>query len=317
MLIHIGYHKAGSTWLQKHLFSRPNLGFFPLCPPETNWPAERRPKYLASFFVYSANGQLLSPFDFHKEEVLDQFRAIGQAAEGIVPCISSERLSGNPHASGFDSRTICDRIHAAFPKARILIVIREQVSAILSTYFQYLRNGGHRSLRHYLTTKYDGRRPGFSFEHFRYDKLIHYYRSSFGDEGVLVLPFEMMKMEPSAFVASIGDHVDLEIDAVLPFEERINQGSPRLVEIKTRYLNLLKRSDSVNGYALPSSRLNRRSIIALRRGLARYTPAGWEKSCIQRLSSECRELCSNRFSESNRRTGELIGCDLRSIYGYM
>ena len=83
-----------------------------------------------------------------------------------VPVISYERLSGNPHAGRFDARTIADRIKAAFPKARIFCVIREQNDMILSTYFQYLKIGGTDSVRDYLTRSYDGRRPGFSLAAF-------------------------------------------------------------------------------------------------------------------------------------------------------
>lgn len=316
MLIHIGYHKAGSTWLQKNLFSQPDRGFLPLCPGDSSGGRRGSPKYLARYFVYAESGSLLSPFEDRNEEVLDRYKTIIGEGTDLVPTISSERLSGNPHAAGFDARRICERIHDAFPEARILVVIREQVSAILSTYFQYLRNGGHRSLRHYLTTKYDGRRPGFSFDHFRYDRLIDCYQNKFSKEQVLVLPFEMLERDPQSFVSGIGSHLGIALSSALPFEEKENRGSPRLVEVKTRYLNLLKRSDSVNGYAMPSWRSNQKLIAFLRQGLARCVSDRREKACVARLLAECRVLCGERFVESNRRTGEMIGRNLANDYGY-
>lgn len=317
MLIHIGYHKAGSTWLQMNLLSQPDQGFLPLCPADTARSSDKKPRYLARYFVYAERGGLLSPFEERSEEVRSQFKQIIGGGTTLVPTISSERLSGNPHASGFDARAVCDRIHAAFPDARILIVVREQVSAILSTYFQYLRSGGHRSLRHYLMTKYDGRRPGFSFDHFRYDKLINYYHNRFSSERVLVLPFELLELEPRSFVAGIADHVGIEISSALPFSVKENRGSPRLVEIKTRYLNLLKRSDSVNGYVMPSWRLNQNLIAAVRRGLSRCVGEHRERACVDGLLAECRDLCGDRFVESNRRTSALIGRELGADFGYM
>ena len=81
---------------------------------------------------------------------------------GQVPVISSERLSGNPDASGFDSAYIATRIADAFPDAKILIMIREQTKLLVANYFQYLKRGGHRHYQHYFLTLYDSCRPGFS-----------------------------------------------------------------------------------------------------------------------------------------------------------
>ena len=57
MLVHIGYHKCGSTWLQRNLFNLTNCGFCPICPDPKHRKAEA--KYLSEFFVYHRSGYIL------------------------------------------------------------------------------------------------------------------------------------------------------------------------------------------------------------------------------------------------------------------
>jgi hypothetical protein len=66
---------------------------------------------------------------------------------GLIPMVSSERLSGNPHSGGYDSAVLAERLHQVFPGARVLVMIREQRSMILSSWAQYVRVGGACLLR--------------------------------------------------------------------------------------------------------------------------------------------------------------------------
>ena len=69
---------------------------------------------------------------------------------GLIPVLSYERLSGNPHSGGYDSKEIANRLVQVFPDAKILIVIREQKDIILSTYKQYIIEGGACTVKRYL-----------------------------------------------------------------------------------------------------------------------------------------------------------------------
>jgi hypothetical protein len=84
------------------------------------------------------------PFDFDAATVRSEFEPMLADAEreGLLPIVSFPRLSGHPYSGGYDSRPIADRIAQVFPEARILIVIREQRSTIVSTYKQYVHAGG-------------------------------------------------------------------------------------------------------------------------------------------------------------------------------
>ena len=98
---------------------------------------------------------------------------------------------------------IAKRIKNKFPYAKILIVIREQTSWLLSNYFQYLSAGGTHNLKKYLNTKYDGKRPGFAPNHIEYHRLIKDYQSKFGSKNVLVLPYEIFDSDKVIFFISL------------------------------------------------------------------------------------------------------------------
>ena len=123
-LVHIGFHKTGSTWLQHELFTPDSDRFFPLAPDRS---VDQR-KYLGKRFVRDDERYLLSSFDMNTAAIRQAVEAVlGKNDPGDrVPFLSYERLSGNPHAGSFDARVIAERIRAAFPDARIFIVVREQ-----------------------------------------------------------------------------------------------------------------------------------------------------------------------------------------------
>jgi hypothetical protein len=103
-LIHIGCHKTASSWLPEHLFSGRHASFRPV--------AAR----------YEGRKHLVEP-----ESLEDSARTVGTALQpqieaiaraGCIAVISDERLSGNPHSGGYDSREIADRLRSTSPIAR-------------------------------------------------------------------------------------------------------------------------------------------------------------------------------------------------------
>ena len=193
-LLHIGYHKTGTTWLQRHVFGDPMAGFSQMGGAQ---------RLIA-----------VNAFDFRPKRIRKQMeRQMGRAqAQGLVPVLSSERLSGEPHFGGYDSELIADRLAAVFPDARILMVVREQTSMFLSIYKEYIRRGGAATLRQYLATPRDGYwLPQFRFEFLEYHRLIRYYQDLFGAESVKVLPYELLRAQPGAFLGQIGEFVGVPV----------------------------------------------------------------------------------------------------------
>ena len=301
MLLHVGYHKTGSSWLQRRFFSQRELGF-------------RR--------ITTRGLPIQDPHPLHFDA--EAYRAhyaelVSEAAtDGALPVLSEERLSGNPLSGGYDSAEIAERLLAIFPSAKVLIVVREQRSLILSTWFQYVKVGGACSLRDFLLGARDGRLPGFRFENFEFDRLVAHYRRLFGAERVHVELFERLGHEPREFAASILSFAGLAKSAAferLPFGELVNRAARPLAVSLRRVLNPFLRRDSVNGY----SPLANPAFRALGEGLVRVAeataPEPLDAHLRRRWQAHIAERVGSRYVESNERLAKLSGYDLGS-FGY-
>lgn len=299
-LLHIGYHKTGTTWLQKRVFPDEGAGFSFVGDPRA---------VLTAFF-------LVDPFDFDPETARKRFRRkIGEAEErGLVPVISHERLSGSPYAGGHDGRVVADRLAAAFPGARVLVAIREQTDVILSIYKQYLAWGGAASLEQFLTPPPGiNRMPVFRYAFYEYHRLISHYHGLFGAENVLVLPYELLLASPGDFLGRIGAFVGTSV--VVPERERDNVSLSALSLALKRRANRLLVRDALNP-APPFERegANRRLFKAGRR-LDERVPVWLLKAQERRWRQLVEDKVGDRYAGSNALTAKLTGLDLESL-GY-
>jgi hypothetical protein len=210
---------------------------------------------------------------------------------------------------------MAERLRRTFPDARILIGIREQRSAILSCYKQYVKYGGACSLDDYLAARSDHRLPQFSLAHFRYHRLIGLYRVLFGCTNVLVQVYERFRSEPAACVRAIAEFCGLEAPDGLPYDEFVNVPMrPAALTVK-RIVNPFIRRDSLNGnspYALawlggPSQRLLQ--------FLDRAAPDRLNARVETRWKAAITSVTDGYYEESNRRTSALLGEDLGAL-GY-
>jgi hypothetical protein len=305
-LFHIGLHKTGTTWLQAELFTAHSSVFVPVS-------REGRAKDLGTFFIRDEEDYLASPFDLGTDRIRAEMDAIGREVGfgDRVPVVSNERLSGNPFAGSFDARLIADRIHAAFPDARILVVFREQKDMLLSIYLQYLQDGGTDRISDFLERRYDGRRPGFSPSSLKYFDFVRYYGDLFGGDRVAALPYELFKTDLAAFAGSIGALVGRSIS--IDPERRRTRHNPAKKDYVRRALpavNLLARPSSINANSplhLPGVN---RSIAWLN-----STAARWLRFDDEGLRQTIESWADGRFRASNRDLQGLLKIDL-SRYGY-
>ena len=307
-LVHIGYHKTSTTWLQKHLFVREDMGFA--------YPFPNRAELTRHLVV-------VDDFSFDPEEIYEKiFRVRLQELmerHTQIPVISNERFSGFPMSGGHDSKIIADRLKATFGDARVLVVIRAQDTMILSNYLQYVRDGGPCNLRQFLMPPRDlsTRIPTFSLNFFCYHKLVLYYLRIFGHENVRVLVYEEFVRRPRDFVARILAHCELECDleslAGLPYGVNENRSD------NWAFLKWKRQANKLFG-----ARLNPAPMIQSEVLDRRFLSVGRLMSSVERalgldrreLLQDVRELIGDFYAESNVRTSDLIGEDLSS-WGYV
>jgi hypothetical protein len=306
LLVHIGYHKTGTAWLQNAWWSDPTTGY--------KWISEHSGKHPVRRIV------LERPFEFDAEDIRRKLDKLVERAraKGLLPVVSLERLSGHPFSGGYDSKQNADRLREVVPDAKVLIVIREQKSIIASTYKQYVTAGGIAPLDQFIDppTTVGARVPPFDFRHFEYDHLIRYYQTLFGKDAVLVLPYDELLRNGRAFIEAIaqfaGKPLPDDVLARLPNTPRENPTPSALTIAAIRVLNRFAPPGELNATPLLHSQL---ALRATKRLNKRHTPllGPVDRRMDERLRRKVADAVGNRYAESNRRTAELTGVDLDAL----
>lgn len=313
VLIHIGYQKTGSTWLQRTLFKRDNITFEPINEKDSG------ASNLASPFFKGADGNVLSPFDDNQAHINDCLKTYLDnypIPEGKIPVFSNERLAGNAHAAGFDAVHIASRLKSTFPNGKVLITIRNQRSYILSIYFLYLSRGGTMSLMRYLNSRYDGKRPHFSPHHINYLPLIRHYSKLFGKHNVKVIPLELLETNSDQFVSEIGEFVGRKVDFDRnDLSKKVNKTSNHFINYHFRVGNRLLWSNSLNNYSSLKNRYVGKAVSLMVRASPFFIPPRLDKLRKQKMEIEINQWVADRYQACNQELSEEIGMDLSS-FGY-
>lgn len=311
VLLHVGYHKTATSWLQEHLFKHPDSPLRTVGKKKVDAPAREIVRARPLEFDAEAARAGFEPR-------LEQIRA-----EGKLPVVSNERLSGHPSSGGYDSKEIADRLAAVFPEGKVLVVIREQHAVIQSVYKQYVLAGGPSSFAGFVDGPVDpgDRVPGFDLRFYEYHHLLLHYRDRFGEENVLVLPYEAFVRDGHGFVRTIGEFAGRPLDdalvAALPFGRMLKRTPSATVVEATRWGNRLTRRSQYNPAPLVDSPWLSDRWRAFARGgtFERLVPRRVVDREDGTLTQAIARTVGDRYRESNRITAELAGLDLGG-YGW-
>lgn len=189
VLIHIGFPKSGSTYLQKWFEEHPEIYY--------------QPKYIAQGF-------------YHAGELARYLQLTEKVAQNFV--LSSEDITlwgGNPNLYGlrrlepynyrkFQNR-MCETLYTIYPTSKVLIVTRGYLSIFTSIYAQYIRIGG--TLSYTELFQYNEQLFTTSLD---YSYVIDLYRKKFGIENVIILPYELLLEKPVMFLSMIEKRLDIK-----------------------------------------------------------------------------------------------------------
>ena len=276
-LFHIGYHKTATTWFQKK--------FYPLLK---NYNQVDRSK-IRDFF-YENNYQ---DFSSKKNQIF-----------------CDEELSGNIHNGaylGLLSENIATKI-SKFENPKVIIFIRNQYDIIVSSYLQYIKEGGNYSFSRYIEHKEferSNRSSLFSFKHFDYKNLIHKYQSLIGKENVYIYLFEDFITDQELFISSfIKDH-NLEIDLNKVDVKKNNNSSSYVSLFFARIINSFSRKNVLYKYYI----IHLPFIYEYAREILRRIKIFPVRS-RSFLNDEFRQIINKKYSDSNKSIAKEYNLDL-------
>lgn len=184
---HIGLHKTGTTYLQEKVFPDLDLDF-------CNIPDHH--------YFHAPEGE------FSNNSLLMEIERKTKKKGSNKLLVSQEFLSGDiEDDKKIDKRLIASRIKSLFPKAKILIVLRNQVDYVESLYnFRVvIRGHEHRSFRKYL----DEELPDLMGK-LQYENLVEYYYGLFAPDNVKILLYEELNENPAAFLGAVCDWLGMD-----------------------------------------------------------------------------------------------------------
>lgn len=253
-LIHIGYPKTGSTFLQHWFAGHPQLAFSDgaIAGFRDVYAIAResvRPRAEVLYRVTSCEG-LTAPHANVGEAVVDYVR------ERHVDMASSQAI-------------VCTQLADLFPNARVLIVTRGFRAMILSSYSQYVRSGGDADLAELVRSGAAAYERLREVDPWNYDALLDLYTRAFGDEHVIVMPYELLRDDVEGFTRALEMRLGLAHFAMKP--ERVNASLspaemywyPRLTRVAhalpigSRLRRLYHRGAFANRFRLPIKVLQR------------------------------------------------------------
>ncbi len=290
LLVHIGHHKTGTSWLQQVLFPQHPL-FVPLVDSAAPWNDALMRALVA---VRSGDFDAASASRLLQERI-----SRAQIRHGQIGVVSAERLSGHPLSGGYDSHAIAGRIHQIAPDALVFGVVRGQRSMIRSSYQQLVMEGFPGTIEQWLFAE-TWKGTGFRWEYYEFDRLLRRYQALFGPEQVLFMRYEGLIAEPGLFIRQLTEFCGLPEPAGLQ-DGRVNQSLGCLGTRVFRHLNHLRRTE-----------LNRFPMVALPHAVFPATKRALR--LIERLTGSkdlllpqgLEQEIEHRYAESNARLAALI-----------
>ena len=237
--------------------------------------------------------------------------------------VSQESLSGHKEGNPiWNPFNIADNLKETFPKGKVLIVVRNQFDYTLSLYAFRVYNKGieRRSLLGYLN-KYAY--PGL-IEKLQYDKLVSYYFQVFGKKKVLVLPYELLRVDGERFLDQIAKFANVEKKKI-ELSARINASTKNyyIIEISriinwpfslvleySQNLGILPREHPSPSRFEKGYRLFKNKIID-----PLLTKMFSQSNRKISIDSKWNSRLSPFFCESNRRLAKITNIDLEEL-GY-
>ena len=299
VLLHVGYHKTGTTWMQRAFFV-PDHGFAQVIGHEEVYRLITDPHEFD--FDPGAAAAALAPL-------------VAAVPPDLAPAISSEILSGHPFYGGQRAPQYARRLRALFPQGRVLITIREQMRILASVYMQYVSRAGTKPPEVFFAETATPGYEHFSATHFRYHHLVGLYRELFGPDRVLVMTQEEMARDLAGFGARVVAFAGAAPRAPLPAAaKREGVSNPEFAYPVLRRINHFRADSPSDEPALDLGSAGRLAFRAAGKA-AREAPLRDWLGGRRPVDAFVRARFAGRFGASNRALKAMLG-DAVDLDGY-
>lgn len=215
ILLHIGYPKAGSSFLGSWFYKRPDFIFHDFSKNK-----------------YSNINKLQNDINLNNANLNET--VVIKDTRFITPHFEDFKM----HSNIFDAqKEIAETLYSLFPEAKILIVTRGFESAIKANYSQYVKEGGILCFNNLIK-----KNKSSQWLPFNYTEIIEYYKKLFGNDNILIIPFELLKANQNIFLNKIENFISV---SHLDFSIKANNPS-----LTTQGMELIRRINFILYYSL-------------------------------------------------------------------
>lgn len=313
LVLHIGYHKTGTTFFQNVLFcNHPEIAYL-----GRSWIDDDLNSIFYKLATEDDNdfnaGALRNEFDALVQRLIDKKTLIIQGKKVLL--LSHESLHSGDSYFGFTVNRQANRIKDVFPNAKIIISIRNQSKMIESHYTNFIHHGGKMSFH-----KFYNKSKEFNLglkNKLDYYQLVRIYTDLFGENNNFVLVFEDVFKDNN--LSRFYEFVGIEPFVVNKTEvvnKRLSKFSIKIIRTVNTLLIRNFNSNYKNRLAENHSMTEkfRWQIIRLLKYLERILGSTNNKSSGY-LSKEQKKEIMDYYESSNKKLSALIGFNLKE-YGY-
>ena len=216
-ILHVGFPKTASTWLQHHLQNSRKINYIGKHAGQARWKNDEIKNVRASL-----QGGCKDEYSFEQvNNIINDMMDVNPD----YPIVLSDEILAKPWKNyPMWSEEFAKRLFRYFPESKILLTVRKQSSTACSLYRKYVEGLGLESLD--MLEWFESGAGSSDINFWDRWNLLKYYNSlnKFFHGNVTVLPYEMMKDDSFEYCQAIQQFFGI-LDIEISMEEKINKAS--------------------------------------------------------------------------------------------
>lgn len=211
IFLHIGLHKTGTKFLQYKVFKflkNEDINYNPILITQ-----------LIADLIKAETEDVEYIIDHIRKE-LKEIKKNGH--EKLL--ISREIMSGDCFRMYPDYSWIQKRLKLAFPKAKILICLRNQIDWIRSCYRETINMYHYQTFKNYIDSDKNDKFVKAKIWNLNFNNYLHSLKNIFGKNNVYILFYEDLKKDKKNFLSKINNILQIKNTLIEGNEEIPNKG---------------------------------------------------------------------------------------------